>query len=122
MRALGDVTLKDEGRRLNAKSSSFAVRALAWQASFGDRAPDQDCWAQNKSTKQRHPGTRLHSNKLISLVYSDDGDLFFPFSFGLLTVSRAAASPLTLQHSTAPQAPPVLLRIEASTVSPGNLV
>ena len=93
-------TLKDEGRRFNAKSSSFAVRAsLAWQTSFGQGArPSKSAGRrENKSTKQRHPGTRLHSNRLISLVYPNDVDLFSLF-FGLLTVSRAARSLLTLQQ------------------------
>lgn len=85
----------------------------------GQGARTRALGAGNKSTKQRHPGTRLHSNKLISLVYSDSVDLFSCF-FGLLTVNRAAASLLALQHKTA--GPPVLLRIEASTVSPGKLV
>ena len=39
----------------------------------------------------------LHSNRLISLVYPDDVDLF-SLSFGLLTVSRAAESLLALQQ------------------------
>jgi hypothetical protein len=51
----------------STQNLSFAVRAsrasLAWQASlFRSKTPEQECWAQNsRATKQRHPGTRLHS-------------------------------------------------------------
>lgn len=39
-RSLGLCSLKDEGRRLNANSSSFAVRALLGEVKLRSQAPE----------------------------------------------------------------------------------
>ena len=88
-------TLKDEGRRFNAKSSVSPYGPSLGRQAFGAgrRAGRRETRAPSNATQAQG----LHSNRLISLVYPDDVDLF-SLSFGLLTVSRAAESLLALQQ------------------------
>ena len=90
--------MKVGGSTQNLPVSPYGPPSLGRQAS--GRAPDQARVLGAGKTRAPSNATQaqgLHSNRLISLVYPDDVDLF-SLSFGLLTVSRAATSLLALQQ------------------------
>lgn len=91
--------------------------SLGRQSFAGVGRPNKQGKQEHQATPPRHKVTLKQIGQPCIFRRRRSVLLIFP---GLLTISNATASLLILQHTTA--APPVLLRIEASTVSPGDLV